>query len=42
METGIGEFEDAGLQSSTRDEGSAAAVVAMIACKVILLLMLSA
>ncbi len=37
-----GEFEDATSQSSTRDQGSTAAFVAMIACNVILLVMVSA
>ena len=36
------EFEDATSQSWTRDQGSTAALLAMIACNVALLLMLSA
>ena len=36
------EFEDETSQSSARDQGSTAAFVAMLACNVILLLMLSA
>jgi hypothetical protein len=36
------EFEDATSQSGTRDQGSTAAFVAMLACNAILLLMLAA
>ena len=37
-----GEVEDASAQSSQRSQGSTSALVAMMACNVVLLLMLSA